>query len=611
MKTKFLPLGLSLALTVSLLVGCGGGSNGNASSSTGSDTSAQAAASYTGRDGTAGDAGTTVTSYGEYTEENPYHLVYSFVEFTSQDDAARQAVEDALNEYMIPNYHIEVEFLPLQAADYQTSVQLMISGGDELDIIPIYYPYAASWIAMNGIVDMTPYMETEDGQKIIDALGEENAYVGRMGDVLFGFPAAKESVDLGGLCMRADICDELGITEEYGLDKAGDVYTGVYYDWDVATEIFQKVKEAHPEMIPLYLQGSTSPIVRFYIVDTLADNFGVLDWSADHTSTTVVNKYETQGYREAVTRLAQWYDAGYIYQDAATDTQGSSTMMKSGNTFSYTTSIKPGFLVEAEASNGCECYVMFFGDFPEGGYSTINVSFYDTGIATNSKDPEMAFKFISALYSDPTVMNLWQYGIEDVNYQVLDDGTAYYVDGEDATNYKYHQNTGWMMGNQFNSYVWNDGSKTADYWQQLSDFNKWGSYSPAFGFMWDSTDYSTNLTALNNALNTYMPALETGSVGVDGVDSTLQQLNDALYAAGLQDVIDEKQRQLDEWLAENGATQTPEENQELIDSVSSGSSNTSADETSAETGSDSSADTSASTTDTTAESAAETTTETE
>ena len=39
-----------------------------------------------------------------------------------------------------------------------------------------------------------------------------------------------------------------------------------------------------------------------------------------------------------------------------------------------------------------------------------------------------------------------------------------------------------------------------------------------------------------------MPALETGTVGVDGVDSTLQQLNEALYAAGLQEVIDEKQR---------------------------------------------------------------------
>ena len=57
-------------------------------------------------------------------------------------------------------------------------------------------------------------------------------------------------------------------------------------------------------------------------------------------------------------------------------------------------------------------------------------------LLTNSKDPEMAFKFISALYSDPTVMNLWQYGIEDVNYQ-----TQRSTDGEDATNYKYHQNT--------------------------------------------------------------------------------------------------------------------------------------------------------------------------
>ena len=118
--------------------------------------------------------------------------------------------------------------------------------------------------------------------------------------------------------------------------------------------------------------------------------------------------------------------------------------------------------------------------------------------------------------------------------------------------------------------------------------------------------YSTHLTALNNALNTYMPALETGTVGVDGVDSTLQQLNEALYAAGLQEVIDEKQRQLDEWLAENGATQTPAENQELIDSAGSGS-DASTDETSAD--SDASAETTATTADTTAEAAAETTAE--
>ena len=48
------------------------------------------------------DASVTKTELGEYTEENPYHLVFAFVEFYEQDDAARTAVQDALNEYMIP-----------------------------------------------------------------------------------------------------------------------------------------------------------------------------------------------------------------------------------------------------------------------------------------------------------------------------------------------------------------------------------------------------------------------------------------------------------------------------------------------------------------------------
>jgi putative aldouronate transport system substrate-binding protein len=180
----------------------------------------------------------------------------------------------------------------------------------------------------------------------------------------------------------------------------------------------------------------------------------------------------------------------------------------------------------------------------------------------------MAFQFLAALYTDPTVMNFWQYGIEGVNYQVLDDGTAYFVDEESASNYKYHQNTGWAMGNQFLTYVWNDGTKTTDYWEKLQNHNKWMLSSPAYGFMWDASEYSTQLAALSSVLDTYYPALTTGSVGVDKVESTIDAMNDALYAAGLEDVIEEKQKQLDAWIEENGGpAETPEENLELLDSV--------------------------------------------
>ncbi len=548
MRKRIASILLATTMAVTMLAGCGTNSNSSSDISGGSSGSSEVSGTETASSDS-GDSSVTATSYGEYTEDNPYHLVFSYIEFYEQDDNARSAVQEAINEKMIPEYHIEVELLPIEYAEYQTTIQLMLSGGDELDVIPVYYPYASSWISMGGIYDMTEFMSTDEGKAVIDALGEDNAYVGTMNGILYGFPANKESVELGGLCMRADICDELGITEEYGLEANKDEYDGTFYDWSIAEEIFAKVKDAYPNMTPLYLYNSDQ-LVRFKFFDELVDGFGVLDWEADHSSTTVVNKYETDTYKKAVTMLADWYDKEYIYKDAATDTQGTATMMKAGNTFSYVTAIKPGFLAEAESANGYDCYSMYFGDHKEGGLSTTNVSFFNTGIATNSKDPEMAFKFISALYSDAELMNLWQYGIEGVNYQVLDDGTTYFAEGEDGSNYKYHQNTGWFMGNQFISYVWNDGSKTPDYWSKLQHHNDWAEYSPAFGFMWDSTDYSTEITALNNALETYRSALDTGSIGSANVESTLKSLNDALYAAGLQDVIDAKQEQLNKWLAE-------------------------------------------------------------
>lgn len=543
MKRKVVAGMLTAVMAVSMLAGCGSSS----SSSTGSTSGSAASSSKS----------SVSELEDKYSEEDPYHLTFAYLEFYEQDDAARDAVQDAINDYMIPKYHIEVELLPLQSADYQKKVQLMLSGGDALDVFPIQATYAASWINMGGVYDMNEFMDTEEGMAIEDALGENLTYAGSMNNILYGFPANKEYVELGGLCMRADICDELGITEEYGLEKNKDEYDGTIYNWSVAGEIFEKVKEAYPDMVPLYLNQS-SQMNRFTHFDTLGDNFGVIDWESDHDSTTVVNKYETDTYKNAVKMLADWYDKGYIYKDAQTDTSGSSTMMKAGNTFSYATAIKPGMLVEAEAANGMDCYAMYFGTGTEptsneGTRSVLftgNACLYNTGIATNSEDPAMAFKFVSALYTDPTLMNLWQYGIEDVNYKKNDDGTIYYADGEDGSNYKYHQNTGWSMGNQMISYVWSDGSKTADYWDKLEAHNAWGDVSPTFGFNWDSTEHSTELTAISNALNNYRAALETGSVGSAKVDETLDSLNKALYDAGLQDVMDEKQAQLDKWLEE-------------------------------------------------------------
>jgi len=554
MKKKLISSLLAAAMVVGMLAGCGN-TSGNADSTSGTtdstvDSTADSSTASSGTEtaGAASEEGVTTTSVGTYTIDNPYHLIFEFCETNETDADARAAVEAAVNEYMIPNYQIEVEFLPMSIADYYANTPLMLTSGEDLDVFPIMFSTASSWISMGGVLDLTPYMDSEEGQKIIEALGdEETAYAATRNGVLFGFPANKEFYSNAGLFLRADICDELGLTEKYNLDKPNaDIYDGTGISWDDAESMFATVKEAYPDMTIFYL--STTCLIDGHY-DRLDDGFGVLDMVGDREGTTVVNKYETEQYREHVKRMADWYEKGYIYKDAATGSSRAEEMMRAGNTFAYPTGIRPNSLIEGNANNNCKCYIVHVEPEIKGVITTSDVSFMNAGIATQSKDPEMAFKFISALYSDPTLFNLWQFGIEGVHYQLLEDGTAYYVEGEDASNYKYHQNSGWQMGDQFKGLVWNDGTSNPDFWESMREHNQKGYHSPAYGFMWDSTDYSTELTALNAVKEEYINQLETGTCGSANVDKLLDEFNAALYKVGLQDIIDEKQAQIDAWLA--------------------------------------------------------------
>ena len=74
MKRKMLAAFLAATMVGGLLVGCGNSGDTSGSSKSSSGTTSTASAS-----GEA-DASVTKTELGEYTEENPYHLVFALVE---------------------------------------------------------------------------------------------------------------------------------------------------------------------------------------------------------------------------------------------------------------------------------------------------------------------------------------------------------------------------------------------------------------------------------------------------------------------------------------------------------------------------------------------------
>ena len=69
--------------------------------------------------------------------------------------------------------------------------------------------------------------------------------------------------------------------------------------------------------------------------------------------------------------------------------------------------------------------------------------------------------------------------------------------------------------------------------------------SKAFGFAFDITPVTDQYAACSNIMLKYYKPLLSGAVDVE---STIAQANDELNAAGMDDIIKEKQKQLNDYM---------------------------------------------------------------
>lgn len=82
-------------------------------------------------------------------------------------------------------------------------------------------------------------------------------------------------------------------------------------------------------------------------------------------------------------------------------------------------------------------------------------------------------------------------------------------------------------------------------WEMYADFNNNALVSGASGFTFDSSPVATQYTAVDNVYSQYQKAIEFGFLDPE---TSIAEMNEAMMKAGLQDIIDEKQKQFDAWL---------------------------------------------------------------
>lgn len=506
-KSKAVTLLLSVLLILSLLVSACSGSNNSGNNAASSDP--------------AGNDGAAATSSSN---EKELELTIAFIGLGNMNEVA--LVEEQISKITKEKINATVKLMPIDIGAWVQQVNLLLAGNEPLDLLVTssFFNFS-SQVAKGQLLPIDELVE-KHAPTIKDTMELAIFNATKVGGKSYGVPSVRDTAADHGFVARKDLMDKYGLTFD-------NVKT--YADLD---PIFQKIKENEPGMYPLVQRSQTSgiaaEIVRGYI-DTLGDTPGIL--IVENQDLKVVNLYEQQMYKDALQLARKWYQAGYTMPDAATTQEGNNSLLKAGKGFSYLSNMKPGFEAQEKTVNGYEMVAARF-------VPPISTSDSGTGfmmsIPKNTQDPDRAAQLLNLLYTDKDIANLIANGVEGKHY--VDAGNGQIKAPEGGSNYVFNQ---WQVGNNALAKVW-EGT-APDIWEQTKEFNNSSTFSKALGFSFDSSSVKTEIAAVANVNNQYKAGLESGTIDPAKLDEFISKLK----SAGLDKIIAEKQKQLDQWAAEN------------------------------------------------------------
>ena len=481
-----------------------------------------------GASGGEGQTETAPSASGDASGGEAYEVVYAYPIFTSVP-ADIQLVQDEINKISKAKINVTVKLLPISFSAWTNQINLMMTSGEKLDMLAMF-DYSTQ-VAKGKLYPIGEIMD-QHGKGIVEALGEDYYNATKVEGVSYGVPSIRDLAQDYGLKMRKDLVDK------HGIDLS---QVKTFEDHE---KIFQVIKEKEPGMAAITNMNGNSVLGTYSNRDSLGDDFGVL-LNNGQTDLNVVNWFASEEYKQQLLTLRKWYQAGYIYKDAAQNQEADTAMIKSGKAFSAFSHMKPGYEVQESRLTGYEMVAVRTAPAVAKTSTVTNVML---GVSSNSENPQKTLEFLNLMYTDRDIINLFDWGIEGKHYVKVEgqDNMIKYPDGVTGDNVGY-AGYGWMHGNQFLSYVFEGDDP--DVYKQQAEFNRNAVKSKALGFTFNAEPVKTEVAAATAVLDQYRRGLESGVLDVETV---LPEFLKKLENAGIQKIIDEKQKQLNEWAKANG-----------------------------------------------------------
>ena len=452
----------------------------------------------------------------------------------ASDHQAR--VNEAASKYLqSKGLNVNLEYISVGWGDYMQNYQVMLAAGEAFDLFNAQGNTVMQFAKNGGVAEITdemmdtllPGVKAVAPAHVVEAL--------KMDGKNWMVPSMHEWAQYYGFALiNLDIVDALGL--DLSTVKSLD-------DLD---PIFEKVHAAYPDVYciePCDLKEIAMLLYNIGPANHLENTCVGLDTKSDDKD--FFSFFENEKVVSILRKYAEWGKKGYVVPlDRKNDVNALRT---EGKIFCSVGRFKPG--AGAQSTNAVVRYgdmkwdenaapIMGMKDAPAG---------WVTALSNTSKNKELALQVLNLFYTEPTLETLLTMGEEGVDYTVADDGFVDFVDGGFANGVFANRN--WQIGNSALLPVsrgYADLGLT-DIWQVQADFNNSAVALESAGFFFDTENVDIEMAALVNVYDEFSGILFCGVA--DDFDATLNQFVEKLKANGLQTVLDECNRQYDEFLA--------------------------------------------------------------
>jgi putative aldouronate transport system substrate-binding protein len=356
----------------------------------------------------------------------------------------------------------------------------------------------------------------------------------KVSGVLYGAINQQIWASVNGFDFRKDLIDK------YNWDpNTLKTYEGVEKYWET-------IKKNEPDIYPSgWFSENESPTwwASYYGLDGISPVSMVK--VTDETRKQMLG-FETPEFKEAVEIAYRWVDKGYLPPEP-TKSEDFQTNMKAGQYSAVPSNwAKPGRAGEDKAKYGFDFVSVPMDVLTPPFISTSTIVPTMNGIAKTCKDTALTSQLLELMNTDVDVYTMLCKGIEGKHWVWVDKAMNLigFPEGTTAENTTYNPNTDWMFGNQFNAPYVDRTQAESKAWEETKALNDGAVVSVMMGFAFVNDPVQTEIAQVDPVSKELGQPLSQGLVDPGKIGELVTKMKEA----GADKIMEEAQKQMDEWL---------------------------------------------------------------